>query len=63
MESDNVNRERKDSMEIKRILVGVAGGSGAGKSYFCSKVLSEIHYTGHFKVTIISLDDFYKTLD
>jgi uridine kinase len=53
---------RRDTAEVKKILIGVSGGSASGKSYFCNKITTEILYDGRFNVLVISMDDFYKSL-
>lgn len=59
----DIKRLRKDSLEIKRILVGVAGGSAAGKTTLCTNIRKEMTYDGCFNVLIVPLDCFYKGLD
>ena len=58
-----MTQHRKESLEIKRILVGVAGGSAAGKTTLCSNIRKEMTYDGEFNVLIVPLDCFYKSLD
>ena len=36
--------KRKDSIEVKRILVGVGGASASGKSTLCNNIRNEIQY-------------------
>jgi uridine kinase len=43
--------------------VGVAGGSASGKTTICNNIKNELKLNTDFKVTIISLDSFYKSLD
>ena len=42
--------KRKDSLEVKRILVGVAGGSASGKTTLCNNINKEFHYDKEFDV-------------
>ena len=42
---------------MKPIVVGIAGGSGSGKSTFCDILASELK---DLRVAVISTDDFYK---
>lgn len=41
-------------------LIGVTGGSGSGKTYFLEKVMEAV---GKEKVTLISQDNYYRSLD
>lgn len=45
----------------QRILVGVAGGSAAGKTTLCENIYRQMAFDRNFKVEIISLDSFYKS--
>ena len=54
---------RKNSLDFKRLIVGVAGGSASGKTTLCNHIRQEIGFNGEFNVLIISLDCFYKKLD
>ncbi len=56
-------KPRSYSLNVQRILVGVAGGSASGKTTICTNIKKEIIYDGSFEVTIISLDSFYKGVD
>ncbi|MFD0716388.1 uridine kinase [Paenibacillus sp. GCM10027626] len=42
---------------MKPIIVGIAGGSGSGKSTFCEILAKELK---EYQVTVVSTDDFYK---
>lgn len=53
---------RKESLEIKRLLVGVAGGSASGKTTICENIKKIMNFNGDIDVLIISLDCFYKPL-
>lgn len=53
--------KRKESLEMKRLLVGVAGGSASGKTTICENIRKEMTLNGDIEVLIISLDCFYKT--
>ena len=55
--------KRKDSLEVKRILVGVAGGSASGKTTLCNNIKKEFQYDQEFDVLLISMDNYYKTVD
>ncbi len=55
---------RKSSLveePIKKIIVGVAVGSAAGKTTLCENIFRQMAFDRHFKVEIISLDSFYKS--
>jgi uridine kinase len=39
------------------IVIGVAGGSGSGKTSFCTKL---VQWLGHIRVKLISTDNYYK---
>jgi len=45
----------------KKIIVGVAGGSAAGKTTLCETINRQMAFDRNFKVEIISLDSFYKS--
>lgn len=45
---------------MKRLLVGVAGGSASGKTTICENIRKEMTLNGDIDVLIISLDCFYK---
>ena len=46
-----------------RLLVGVSGGSAAGKTTLCNSIRNEMAFDGSFDITIVSLDNFYKGVD
>jgi uridine kinase len=46
---------------IQKIIVGVAGGSAAGKTTLCENIYRQMAFDRNFKVEIISLDSFYKS--
>ena len=54
---------KSTKFEVHRILVGVAGGSAAGKTTFCESVKEAMQFDSDFDLTIISLDSFYKDID
>lgn len=45
----------------QKIVVGVAGGSAAGKTTLCENIYRQMAFDRNFKVEIISLDSFYKS--
>lgn len=45
---------------MSRILIGVTGGSAAGKTTLCENIGKQMAIDGNFKVLIIPLDAFYK---
>jgi uridine kinase len=47
---------------VQKILVGVAGGSAAGKTTLCENIYRQMAFDRNFKVEIISLDSFYKSI-
>ena len=47
----------------QKIVVGVAGGSAAGKTTLCENINRQMAFDRNFKVEIISLDSFYKSRD
>ena len=47
---------------MQKILVGVAGGSAAGKTTLCENIYRQMAFDRNFKVEIISLDSFYKRM-
>ncbi|KAM3141916.1 hypothetical protein pb186bvf_006002 [Paramecium bursaria] len=49
--------------ELSRILVGVTGGSAAGKTTLCETIKKEMQYDNEFDISILSLDSFYKGVD
>jgi uridine kinase len=55
-------RKQSTSEDAKqKILVGVAGGSAAGKTTLCENIYRQMAFDRNFKVEIISLDSFYKS--
>ena len=42
---------------MKPIVVGIAGGSGSGKSTYCEIIVKELK---DYQVAVVSTDDFYK---
>lgn len=57
-------KNRKSSLvdePIRKILVGVAGGSAAGKTTMCENINRQMAFDRNFKVEIVSLDSFYKS--
>lgn len=64
MNSSNAPPNRKFSAteEVRqKIVVGVAGGSAAGKTTLCENINRQMAFDRNFKVEIISLDSFYKS--
>ncbi len=62
--SRGLTNPRKGSLveePIQKIIVGVAGGSAAGKTTLCENIFRQMAFDRHFKVEIISLDSFYKS--
>ena len=45
----------------ERIIIGVAGGSAAGKTTLCETIYRQMAFDQNFKAEIISLDSFYKS--
>lgn len=45
---------------MTRILIGVTGGSAAGKTTLCENIKKLMAIDGDFRVLIIPLDAFYK---
>jgi uridine kinase len=45
---------------VNRILIGMAGGSAAGKTTLCETIRRLMAIDGNFRVVVISLDAFYK---
>ena len=43
-------------MNNKTLIVGIAGGSGSGKTFFLNSFL---HHFKHDEVTLVSQDDYY----
>ena len=57
-------RERTYSEEnVNRILIGVTGGSAAGKTTLCENIQKLMSFDANFNVLLIPLDCFYKPLD
>ena len=48
---------------MTRILIGVTGGSAAGKTTLCENIKKLMAIDGNFRVVIIPLDAFYKSVD
>jgi uridine kinase len=48
---------------VSRILVGVAGGSAAGKTTMCERIKSDMEFDNDLDITIIPLDAFYKSVN
>ena len=56
-------RERSFSEEsVNRILIGVTGGSAAGKTTLCENIQKLMSFDANFNVLLIALDSFYKPL-
>ena len=57
-----LNRRKGSVVEepMQKILVGVAGGSAAGKTTLCENIYRQMAFDRNFKVEIIALDSFYK---
>ncbi|CAK60596.1 unnamed protein product (macronuclear) [Paramecium tetraurelia] len=54
---------KSSEYEPQRILVGVTGGSAAGKTTLCETIKREIQYDSDVDMTILSCDSFYKGVD
>lgn len=54
---------KNSEYEPQRILVGVTGGSAAGKTTLCETIKREIQYDSDVDMTILSCDSFYKGVD
>ena len=55
---------RKNSIieePVQRIIIGVAGGSAAGKTTLCENINRQMAFDRNFKVEMVSLDSFYKS--
>lgn len=64
MSSSSSFAPRKQSLNEEpkqKIVVGVAGGSAAGKTTLCENIFRQMAFDRNFKVEIISLDSFYKS--
>jgi uridine kinase len=46
----------------QKIIIGVAGGSAAGKTTLCDNIFRQMAFDHNFKVEVISLDSFYKSI-
>lgn len=46
---------------MQKIIIGVAGGSAAGKTTLCDNIFRQMAFDRNFKVEVISLDSFYKS--
>jgi uridine kinase len=46
----------------QKIIIGVAGGSAAGKTTLCDNIFRQMAFDRNFKVEVISLDSFYKSI-
>ncbi len=62
MEPSPATRKKSSVSEdpVQRIIIGVAGGSAAGKTTLCRSIRRQISLDRDFSVEIISLDSFYK---
>ncbi|CAD8135432.1 unnamed protein product [Paramecium octaurelia] len=58
-----INPRKYSEYEPQRILVGVTGGSAAGKTTLCETIKREIQYDSDVDMTILSCDSFYKGVD
>jgi uridine kinase len=61
---EHLLKVRKNSLieePVQRIIIGVAGGSAAGKTTFCENINRQMAFDRNFKVAMISLDSFYKS--
>ena len=59
-----LKRKRTFSEEgVDRILIGVTGGSAAGKTTLCENIQKLMSFDANFNVLLIALDSFYKPLD
>ena len=57
------NRKFSATEEVRqKIVVGVAGGSAAGKTTLCENINRQMAFDRNFKVETISLDSFYKSI-
>ena len=61
---EHLLKVRKNSVveePVQRIIIGVAGGSAAGKTTLCENINRQMAFDRNFKVEILSLDSFYKS--
>ncbi|CAK79009.1 unnamed protein product (macronuclear) [Paramecium tetraurelia] len=58
-----LNFRKNSEYEPQRILVGVTGGSAAGKTTLCETIKREIQFDSDVDMTILSCDSFYKEVD
>nr|WP_314592149.1 AAA family ATPase [Paenibacillus terrigena] len=49
--------QKEELAKLKPIVVGIAGGSGSGKSTYCEIIVKELK---DYQVAVVSTDDFYK---
>lgn len=63
MSTHNINPRKKSLVEEpnQKIIIGVAGGSAAGKTTLCDNIYRQMAFDRNFKVEVISLDSFYKS--
>lgn len=62
--STDIFKPRKKSLveePVQKIIIGVAGGSAAGKTTLCDNIFRQMAFDRNFKVEVISLDSFYKS--
>lgn len=59
-----LNPRKKSLVEEpnQKIIIGVAGGSAAGKTTLCDNIYRQMAFDRNFKVEVISLDSFYKSI-
>ena len=60
---DFINDRKKSLTEYnsQKIVIGVAGGSAAGKTTLCDNIFRQMAFDRNFIVEVISLDSFYKS--
>jgi pantothenate kinase len=61
---EHLLKVRKSSVveePVQRIIIGVAGGSAAGKTTLCENINRQMAFDRNFKVQMVSLDSFYKS--
>lgn len=63
MSVDILHPRKKSLVEepVQKIIIGVAGGSAAGKTTLCDNIFRQMAFDRNFKVEVISLDSFYKS--
>lgn len=64
MSMEHLLKVRKNSIveePVQRIIIGVAGGSAAGKTTLCENINRQMAFDRNFKVEMVSLDSFYKS--